>query len=107
MIKDETWKKLEDRMERLGIEEEDLFESFILGSGKGGQKQNRTKSTVQLKHPISGEIIKCGKSRAREDNRYFARVELCDRLEGVKKQRSDQVRKQKKRRSRRRDKSED
>jgi protein subunit release factor B len=75
---------LEARMAALGIEEEDLHESFILGSGSGGQKINKTNSCVFLKHIPSGLQVKCQESRSRETNRYQAREALCDAFEGIR-----------------------
>ncbi|MEK7953687.1 peptide chain release factor-like protein [Luteolibacter sp. Y139] len=64
------------------IAEDDLVEKFILGSGAGGQKINKTSSCVYLKHIPSGIEVKCQSHRSREMNRFQARHELCDRLEG-------------------------
>jgi protein subunit release factor B len=96
------------RMERLGIKEEDLVEKFILGSGSGGQKINKTSSCVYLKHLPTGLEIKCQRERSRELNRYYARKELCDQFEEkiqkVKTERQQLIekkRRQKRRRSRR------
>ena len=72
---------LKQRMRILHIEEKDLIENFILGSGSGGQKINKTASCVQLKHVPSGIEIKCQRSRSREQNRFLAREELCKRVE--------------------------
>jgi len=69
------------RMERLGIEEEDLIEKFIHGTGPGGQKINKTASCVFLKHLPSGLHVKTQGSRSREANRLNAREMLCDRFE--------------------------
>lgn len=103
----DTVQRLEKRMESLGIFEEDLVEKFILGSGKGGQKVNKTSSCVYLKHLPSKFEIKCQGERSRELNRYRARQMLCDKieenkfLEKSKKQKlNDKIRRQKKRRSR-------
>ncbi len=100
--------ELRMRMERLGITEADLVEKFILGQGRGGQKLQKTSSTVYLKHLPSGIEIKCQRERSREMNRYFARKELCDKLEenllqekSKKQQLFEKIRRQKKRRSRR------
>ena len=99
--------RLEERMLELFIREEDLIEKFILGSGSGGQKINKTSSCVYLKHIPSGIEIKCQKGRSRDLNRYYARKELCDRIEEVVfKEKStiqkefEKIRRQKKRRSR-------
>jgi peptide chain release factor len=101
-------RKITDRMERLGIREEDLVEKFILGSGSGGQKINKTSSCVYLKHLPTGLEVKCQKDRSRELNRLFARRELCDKLEEAlfqekskKRQAIEKIRRQKRRRSRR------
>ncbi|MCB1206548.1 MAG: peptide chain release factor-like protein [Verrucomicrobiae bacterium] len=74
---------LDERMERLRIREEDLEERFVLGSGSGGQKINKTSSCVYLKHLPSGHEISCQESRSREKNREVARTRLCDHLEAV------------------------
>ena len=69
---------LKQRMSELGIKESDLVEKFVLGSGKGGQKINKTASCVYLKHIPTGIEVKCHKERTQKLNRFFARQELCD-----------------------------
>ncbi|HSX03554.1 MAG TPA: peptide chain release factor-like protein [Rhabdochlamydiaceae bacterium] len=108
MFSQEKKEQLHRRMESLGIKEEDLIEKFILGSGSGGQKINKTSSCVYLKHLPTGIEIKCQRERSRELNRYYARQELCDQFEEkVKKikterqQLIEKKRRQKRRRSRR------
>jgi peptide chain release factor len=100
--------ELKERMLELGIKDEDLIEKFILGSGKGGQKINKTSSCVYLKHIPTGIEIKCQQDRSRAMNRFYARRELCERLEQLlfkekseKQKAIEKVRRQKKRRSRR------
>jgi len=100
--------QLTEFMHRMNILEADLSEKFILGSGRGGQKLNKTASCVQLHHRPSGIKIKCQKSRSRELNRYYARKELCEQLEerelGIlsrRRQAAEKIRRQKRRRSRR------
>ena len=104
----EKIKQLERRMEALGINDEDLEERFIRGSGKGGQKINNTASCVYLKHVPSGIEIKCQQDRSQVMNRFLARREVCDQLEekqlGEKSRRrmeAEKIRRQKRRRSRR------
>lgn len=99
---------IQERMNKLGIKDADLIEKFILGSGKGGQKINKTASCVYLQHIPTGIEIKCQKDRSREMNRFFARRELCERLEfqilqqkSEKQQKAEKIRRQKRRRSRR------
>lgn len=45
---------LRQRMVALGIREEDLVEKFVRGSGRGGQKINKTSSCVYLLHRPTG-----------------------------------------------------
>lgn len=101
----EKIEELQKRLLNLGIHESDLEEKFILGSGPGGQKVNKTASTVYLKHIPSGIEIKCGKERSRELNRFLARRQLCERLEkdflGIKTKKERQIEKIRKQKSRR------
>jgi protein subunit release factor B len=108
MITPEKQEKLRAKMDALHIREEELEEHFIRGSGKGGQKINKTSSCVQLIHQPSGIEIRCQKTRSQADNRYWARRELCDRVEenilgeeSARKQAMEKIRRQKRRRSRR------
>lgn len=77
--------ELQARMAALDVREADLIERFILGTGSGGQKINKTASCVQLHHPPSGIEIKCQETRSREDNRRLARLRLCEELESRRK----------------------
>ncbi len=108
MIRKEKYEELQAKMKALGIEEEDLEERFILGSGRGGQKLQKSSSCVQLKHVPTGLEVKCQKARGRELNRYYARKDLCEKLDqqinkekSKKQQEIEKIRRQKKRRSRR------
>lgn len=108
MISKDKWDKLAEWMAKLHINEVDFVEKFILGSGSGGQKLHKTASTVYLKHLSSGVEVKCQESRSREDNRYFARERLCEKLHPIlsdektkAQQKIEKIKRQKKRRSRR------
>jgi len=101
-------RRLLERMEKLGIDEGDIDERFILGSGSGGQKQNKTSSCVQLLHRPSAIELKCQRSRSQTLNRYYARCELCERIEerllgeqSARRQAAEKIRRQKQRRTRR------
>ncbi len=90
------------------ISEADLSEQFILGSGPGGQKVNKTASTVLLKHEPSGMSVRCGRMRSREANRWIARRMLADKfleqIEGARSERQqamEKIRRQKRTKSRR------
>ena len=108
MITTEKWNQLRDRMASLGIREEDVEERFVLGSGRGGQKVNKTSSCVRLSHKPTGVEIRCQKDRSQVANRFYARQELChwveEKIHGEKSRRQqemEKVRRQKRRRSRR------
>lgn len=60
-------------------------ESFLKGSGPGGQKINKTASAVQLVHQPSGLVVKCQATRSRAQNRKIARRLLAERLEAAEK----------------------
>ncbi|MCX5831762.1 MAG: peptide chain release factor-like protein [Deltaproteobacteria bacterium] len=99
---------LRQRMERLGVLESDLRETFIRSSGPGGQKVNKTSSCVFLVHLPTGLSVKCQQERSQVMNRFRARRILLDRIEKIKtgivaaeKARVDKLRRQKQRRSRR------
>lgn len=104
----DKWEELKKRMAKLNIDEDDLVEKFILGSGKGGQKVNKTSSSVYLKHIPTGFVIKCQKTRSRDLNRLYARRELCEKIEeeifkekSARKQKIEKIRRQKRKRSKR------
>jgi protein subunit release factor B len=100
--------KLESRLKKLNINEDDIIENFIKGTGSGGQKINKTSSCVQIIHKNSGTEIKCQKTRSQSLNRYYARIILCDQLEEKiegfktkKKQEEEKLKRQKRKRHKR------
>ncbi len=105
--------QLIERMNALQLLEKDLIEKFVLSSGPGGQKVNKTASCVYLKHLPSGIEVKCDENRSRDINRFLARRKLCDHIEKAifgrktaQDKKIDKIRKQKKRRIRRHEKKE-
>jgi protein subunit release factor B len=99
---------LRERMERLGVREEDFRETFIRSSGPGGQKVNKTSSCVFLVHLPTGLSVKCQQERSQALNRFLARRILLDRIERLRtglvsaeQMRVEKIRRQKRRRSRR------
>ncbi|TRX95437.1 hypothetical protein FHL15_003768 [Xylaria flabelliformis] len=63
--------------------EEEIEESYLKGSGPGGQKINKTNSAVQLKHIPTGLVVKCQATRSRSQNRNIARQLLADKLDDM------------------------
>jgi len=107
-LRPEKQEALRLKMERLGIRETDIVEKFIHGSGKGGQKINKTASAVYLKHLPTGFEVKCQASRSQILNRFLARRILDEKIEAKvlgkqteEWQRVEKIRRQKRRRSRR------
>jgi protein subunit release factor B len=86
-------KALEERMEKLGLDEKDIVEKFIRSQGKGGQKVNKTSTCVYLKHVPSGIEVKCQRERSQALNRFLARRILADKYEAmVLGEKSEQIR---------------
>ncbi|KAI1096939.1 peptidyl-tRNA hydrolase domain protein [Rostrohypoxylon terebratum] len=63
--------------------ETEIEESFLKGSGPGGQKINKTNSAVQLKHIPTGVVIKCQATRSRSQNRKLARQLLAQKIDDL------------------------
>jgi len=107
-ITPEKEKAIVDRMDRLGVSEEELQETFIRSSGPGGQNVNKTSTCVYLVHLPTGLSVKCQQDRSQAVNRLLARRLLLDRIERLKtgriaaeKARIEKIRRQKRRRSQR------
>jgi peptide chain release factor len=73
--------QIEARLAALGVAPATVAERFIRGSGPGGQKINKTASTVVLRHEATGVEVRCQAERSQAVNRERAWTELCRRLE--------------------------
>ncbi len=73
--------QIEQRLKALGIQPAEVEERFVRGSGPGGQKINKTSSTVWLRHVPTGTEVRCQKERLQAANRESAWRELCEKLE--------------------------
>jgi protein subunit release factor B len=100
--------ELAARMAKLGVRETDLDETFVRGSGPGGQHVNKTATCVMLVHRPSGTSVRCQASRSQGLNRFYARRLLLDKIErqqlgqaSAAQQEAEKIRRQKRRRSRR------
>jgi len=69
------------RLAALGVRPGDVEERFIRGGGPGGQKINKTSSTVWLRHRPTGVEVRCQAERFQSANRELAWSELCEKLE--------------------------
>jgi len=73
--------QIQERLDALGILAADVEERFVRGSGPGGQKINKTSSTVCVKHRPTGVEVRCQRERSQAANRETAWAELCEKLE--------------------------
>jgi len=92
----------------LQINPADISEDFIRGSGKGGQKINKTSSCVLLRHQPTGIEVRCQKHREQSANRLSAYklliLKIEEKIKGTESTRQREIyklRKQKLKRSKR------
>ncbi len=97
-----------DKMESLGIREDDLVEKFIRSRGHGGQNVNKVATCVYLKHIPTGLEVKVQRERSQALNRFLARRLLTEKVERIilgrrseEEQRREKIRRQKRKRSKR------
>ena len=71
----------ETRLMALGTKAAEVDERFVIGSGRGGQKLQKTSSSVWLRHRPTGIEVRCQQERSQSVNRLLAWAELCTKLE--------------------------
>ncbi len=72
--------QIDERLAALGIRRADVEERFVRGAGPGGQKINKTSSTVWLRHVPTGIEVRCQRERSQAANRDLAWAELVEKL---------------------------
>jgi peptide chain release factor len=77
----DSYEHIRSRLAAVGAAPADVEERFVRGSGPGGQKINKTSSTVWLRHGPTGIEVRCQAERSQAANRERAWAELCERLE--------------------------
>ncbi|KAI9249182.1 RF-1 domain-containing protein [Phascolomyces articulosus] len=80
-ISEETNAKRERK--KIILNDEDLIEKFVKGSGPGGQCVNKRVSCVDLRHIPTGIRVQCQQTRSLEQNRGIARKLLKDKLDDL------------------------
>jgi len=73
--------QIDERLAVLGWRLAEVEERFVRGAGPGGQKINKTSSTVWLRHGPTGVEVRCQRERSQATNREMAWAELCAKLE--------------------------
>ncbi|KAL7674443.1 hypothetical protein ACOME3_000723 [Neoechinorhynchus agilis] len=63
------------------LDDAEIKESFVRGSGPGGQNVNKTNNAVHLRHVPTGAIVKCHSTRSLEKNRELARHKMLLKLD--------------------------
>ena len=82
---------LRARFVSLDVRPEDVEERFVRGTGAGGQKINKTSSTVWLRHEPTGVEVRCQRERSQTVNRQLAWLELAEKLERRQRAAASQV----------------
>ncbi len=75
-----------EKLAALGVRLDDVEERFVRGAGPGGQKINKTSSTVWLRHGPTGVEVRCQRERSQGANREVAWGELVAKLQARKTQ---------------------
>lgn len=81
--------RVEQRLAKLGIRQEDVVERFVRSSSPGGQNTNKVSTCVYLKHIPTGIQVKCGVERTQGANRYLAKEILLRKVEEMLRRRTD------------------
>lgn len=83
--------QIDEWRERAGIRREEVDERFVRGAGPGGQKVNKTSSTVWLRHLPTGIEVRCQAERSQSANRATAWRQLCEKLTELKRKQADSL----------------
>lgn len=82
-VRDKSFKRHLDYSNVPKLNEADLEEQLIRGSGPGGQATNKTNNAVLLKHKPTGLVVKCHETRSAWDNKKRAREILVTKLDNL------------------------
>ena len=82
--------QISEKLAALGVRASEVEEKFVRGTGPGGQKINKTSSTVWLRHGPPGIEVRCQRERSQTATRELAWTELVAKL-GARKARAAAV----------------
>ncbi|KAI4499036.1 hypothetical protein M0802_005902 [Mischocyttarus mexicanus] len=82
-IRFKSFKRYLDYSKVPTLDENDLEERFVRGSGPGGQATNKTSNAVSLKHKPTGIVVKCHKTRSLWNNQKTAREIMITKLDNL------------------------
>ncbi|XP_076290761.1 mitochondrial translation release factor in rescue [Lasioglossum baleicum] len=82
-IRHKSYKRFLDYSNVPKMDENDLEEQFVRGSGPGGQATNKTSNAVILKHKPTGLVVKCHETRSLFKNREIARTNMLTKLDDL------------------------
>ncbi|XP_077258836.1 mitochondrial translation release factor in rescue [Temnothorax americanus] len=82
-VRNKSFKRYLDYSNVPKVDEADLEEQFIRGSGPGGQATNKTSNAVLLKHKPTGLVVRCHETRSQWDNKKRARELLVTKLDNL------------------------
>ena len=83
--------EIDARLKAVGADRSEVEERFVRGSGPGGQKINKTSSSVWLRHEPTGTEVRCQRERSQSANREIAWLELAGKLEAAAKAKKNAV----------------
>jgi len=104
-------KKKNSQQQKILLNENEVEETFVRGSGSGGQKINKTSNRVVLVHRPTGIRVECQDTRSLQQNRKIGRKRLLEKLDShyrgsdSKEQRKQQKIQQKKKKTKSKNKS--
>ncbi|XP_031835746.1 mitochondrial translation release factor in rescue [Nomia melanderi] len=82
-IRYKSYKRFLDYSNVPELNDDDLQEQFVRGSGPGGQAVNKTSNAVVLKHKPTGLVVRCHETRSLIQNRKIARENMLTKLDNL------------------------
>ncbi|XP_043494048.1 mitochondrial translation release factor in rescue [Polistes fuscatus] len=82
-IRFKSFKRYLDYSKVPTLNENELEENFVRGSGPGGQATNKTNNAVTLKHKPTGIVVKCHETRSLWINQKRAREIMVTKLDNL------------------------